>query len=62
MSHAADLARLSEKHRQLEVKIREEMSRPGADDSQIVQWKLQKLKLKDQMAQLQRTNGAGLRH
>ena len=57
MSLAADLARLSEKHRQLELKIREEMARPGADDIQIVQWKREKLKLKDQMAKLQRTNG-----
>lgn len=56
MSLAADLARLSEKHRQLEVKIREEMSRPGADDTQIVQWKREKLKLKDLMARLQRTD------
>ena len=61
MSLVADLARLSEKHRQLEVKIREEMSRPGADDTRIVQWKREKLKLKDKIAQLQRTNG-GLRH
>jgi hypothetical protein len=56
MSLAADLARLSEKHRQLELKIREEMSRPGADEIQIVQWKREKLKLKDQIAKLERTN------
>jgi hypothetical protein len=56
MSLAADLARLSEKHRQLEVKIREEMARPGADDTQIVQWKREKLKLKDAIAKLERTN------
>jgi hypothetical protein len=61
MSLAADLARLSEKHRLLELKIREEMARPGADDTQIGQWKREKLKLKDQMAKLQRTNGE-LRH
>jgi hypothetical protein len=61
MSLAADLARLSEKHRQLELKIREEMARPGADDAQIVQWKREKLRLKDQIARLQRTNGQ-LRH
>jgi hypothetical protein len=57
MSFAADLARLSEKHRQLELKIREEMARPGADETQIGQWKREKLKLKDQMAMLQRVNG-----
>jgi hypothetical protein len=57
MSLAADLARLSEKHRQLELKIREEMARPGADETQIGQWKREKLKLKDEMAMLQRVNG-----
>ncbi len=56
MSFAADLARLSEKHRQLELKIREEMARPGADDTQIGRWKREKLKLKDLMARLQRTD------
>jgi hypothetical protein len=61
MSLAADLARLSEKHRQLEVKIREEMARPGANDTQICQWKREKLKLKDQMLKMQQTNGE-LRH
>lgn len=61
MSLAADLARLSEKHRTLELKIREESARPGADDTQIGQWKREKLKLKDQIARLQRTNGE-LRH
>jgi hypothetical protein len=57
MPLAADLARLSEKHRLLETKIREEMAHPGADETQIVQWKLEKLRLKDEMARLQRTNG-----
>jgi hypothetical protein len=57
MSLAADLARLSEKHRLLEVKIREELARPGADEHRIGQWKREKLKLKDQMAMLQRTHG-----
>jgi hypothetical protein len=57
MSLAADLARLSEKHRLLELKIREEMARPGADETRIGQWKREKLKLKDQMAMLQRVNG-----
>jgi hypothetical protein len=61
MSLAADLARLSDKHRQLEVKIREEMSRPGANENQIGQWKREKLKLKDRIVMLQRTNGE-MRH
>jgi hypothetical protein len=53
MTLAAHLAELTEKHRVLERKIREEMARPGADDVQITQLKLQKLKLKDEMAKLQ---------
>ena len=53
MALAAHLAELTEKHRLLERKIREEMARPGADDLQITQLKLQKLKLKDEMAKLQ---------
>ena len=57
MTLAAHLAELSEKHRLLENKSREEMARPGADDTQIGQWKREKLRLKDEMARLQRTNG-----
>lgn len=57
MTLAAHLAELSEKHRMLEQKIREEMAHPGANDIQIVQWKREKLRLKDEMAKLQRTNG-----
>jgi hypothetical protein len=41
----------------LEQKIREEMAHPGADETRIVQWKREKLRLKDEMAKLQRTNG-----
>jgi len=58
MTLAAHLAELTEKHRVLERRIREEMARPGADDVQITQLKLQKLKLKDEMAKLQ----GGTRH
>jgi hypothetical protein len=53
MTLAAHLAELSEKHRVLERKIREELARPGTDDAQLTQLKLQKLKLKDEMAKLQ---------
>jgi hypothetical protein len=53
MTLAAHLAELSEKHRVLERKIREELARPGTDNAQITQLKLQKLKLKDEMAKLQ---------
>jgi len=37
------------------------MARPGSDDTRIGQWKREKLKLKDEMAKLQRTNGQ-IRH
>ena len=53
MTIASHLAELSEKHRVLERKIKEELARPGTDDTQITQLKLQKLKLKDEMAKLQ---------
>jgi hypothetical protein len=53
MTLAAHLAELSEKHRSLERKIQEELARPSADDGQISRWKLEKLKLKDEMAKLQ---------
>ena len=53
MTLAAHLAELAEKHRLLERRIREELARPGADDVEITQLKLQKLKLKDEMAKLQ---------
>jgi hypothetical protein len=58
MALAAHLAELTEKHRVLERKIKEELARPGADDVQITQLKLQKLKLKDEMAKLR----GGTRH
>ena len=53
MTLSAHLAELSEKHRSLERKIREELARPGADGTQINRWKLEKLKLKDEMVKLQ---------
>jgi len=61
MTLAAHLAELFEKHRLLEMKIREEMARPSADETQICQWKREKLRLKDEMAKLERRNGA-VRH
>jgi hypothetical protein len=56
MTLATHLAELSEKHRQLERRIQEELARPGADEIQISRWKREKLKLKDEMAKLQ-SNG-----
>ncbi|MGE0629498.1 MAG: YdcH family protein [Hyphomicrobiaceae bacterium] len=52
MSIDAHLAELSEKHRMLEQKIAEEMTRPAADSGKISRWKHEKLKLKDQMARI----------
>lgn len=52
MSAVAHLAELNEKHRMLERRIEEEMSRPAADPTKIKQWKREKLKLKDQIAKL----------
>ena len=54
MTLAAHLAELSEKHRLLEMKIQEALARPGADDLEITRLKLEKLKLKDEMAKLQK--------
>ena len=52
MSLNSRLAELSEKHRSLERKIAEEMSRPSADPSKLVRWKHEKLKLKDEIVKL----------
>lgn len=53
MTLAGHLAELSEKHRMLEIKIQEELARPGADDLHISRMKKEKLRLKDEMAKLQ---------
>jgi hypothetical protein len=60
MTLAAHLAELSEKHRMLERKIQEELTSPSGNDTQISQWKREKLKLKDEIAKLQ--NGGETRH
>jgi hypothetical protein len=52
MSLAAHIAELSEKHRVLETKIQEELSRPGSDAAQISKLKKEKLRIKDQMIKL----------
>lgn len=43
------LTELAEKHRNLERKIAEEMTRPSADPTKIARWKHEKLKLKDEI-------------
>jgi hypothetical protein len=54
MTLAAHLAELSEKHRLLEQRLQEELSRPGSDDGEIRRLKREKLKLKDEMAKLEK--------
>jgi hypothetical protein len=53
MTLAGHLAELSEKHRMLEQKIQEELSRPGSDDLQIIRLKKEKLKIKDELTKLE---------
>jgi hypothetical protein len=50
MSLSNHLIELSSKHLQLEKMIREEQSKPGADETKIRRWKHEKLRLKDEMA------------
>lgn len=52
MSLSAHLAELTEKHKLLERRIEEEVSRPGSDDIEIRRMKQEKLKLKEQIARL----------
>ncbi len=52
MALDAHLMELSEKHRQLDRKIEEELSRPTADDLKIAELKRQKLRLKDEIQRL----------
>jgi hypothetical protein len=56
MTLAAHLAELSEKHRMLELRIQEELARPGSDDLQITKLKKEKLKIRDEMAKLENSN------
>lgn len=59
MALAAHIAELAEKHKLLERRIEEEVSRPGSDDLEIHRMKLEKLKLKDEIARL---SGNDTRH
>ena len=53
MALSAHLHELSEKHRLLERRLREEMARPGSDDIEIRRMKQEKLKLKDEITRLE---------
>jgi hypothetical protein len=52
MALDAHLVELSERHRSLDRKIEEELSRPAADTLKIAEWKRQKLRLKDEIERL----------
>lgn len=53
MSFNTRVADLTEKHRTLERKIAEEMTRPAADTVKLRRWKHEKLKLKDELRKLE---------
>ncbi len=53
MAVEAHLSELAEKHRMLDRKIEEEISRPYADDFKIQELKREKLKLKDEISKLE---------
>ena len=50
MSGSPHLAELEEKHRLLEQMIEEELARPAVDSIKVNSLKLEKLRLKDEMA------------
>jgi hypothetical protein len=52
MSLNAHLAELSEKHKLLDRRIEEELSRPSTTDAELTRLKLEKLKLKDEISRL----------
>ena len=56
MSLSAHLAELSEKHKLLERRIEQELSRPGSTDQEIRRLKLEKLKLKEEIVKLESKN------
>ncbi len=53
MSLNTRLAELAEKHRSLERKIEDELTRPLADTAKIARWKSEKLRLKDEIVKLE---------
>ena len=52
MALDAHLVELSERHRTLDRKIEEELTRPAADTLKIAELKRQKLRLKDEIERL----------
>ena len=55
MSRVAHLAELSEKHKLLDRRIEQEISRPGASEFEIRRLKLAKLRLKEEITKLEDT-------
>ncbi len=53
MSLATHLAELAEKHRVLDRRIEQEMSRPAATDHEIMRLKLEKLRIKEEIQKLE---------
>lgn len=53
MAQSAQVDVLAAKHRDLELMIKEEQSRPSGNDLKIAELKRQKLKLKDEMLRLE---------
>jgi hypothetical protein len=53
MSLATHLAELAEKHRVLDRRIEQEMSRPATADHEIMRLKLEKLRIKEQIEKLE---------
>ena len=58
MATEAELAELTEQHRQLEADIEEEMSRPMADSLKISQLKREKLRIKEEIVRLKSAHEA----
>lgn len=54
MSMKSHLAALQQKHSNLETQIREVLAQPASDNSALSKLKRLKLKLKDEMTQLER--------
>jgi hypothetical protein len=52
MAIEAHIAELSSRHRKLEERLAQEMSRPGADDLRITEIKREKLRLKEEIERL----------
>ncbi len=56
MSLQSDLAELTAKHKLLEARLAEAMEHPASTDQEIAEIKRQKLKLKDDIARLERNH------